>query len=948
MKKLFRNCLALAALLVAFGAQAQQPGQMMPEMHPLPADSAVRIGTLPNGLTYYIRHNETPKGQADFYIAQKVGSILEDDNQRGLAHFLEHMCFNGTENFPGKGIIEWLESVGVKFGRNLNAYTSIDETVYNISSVPVARQSVQDSCLLILHDWASALTLDPAEIDAERGVIHEEWRRSMAGQMRILENILPTIYPNNKYGYRLPIGTMEVVDNFPPQAIRDYYHKWYRPDQQGIIVVGDIDPDYIEAKIKEIFTPIPMPENAAERYYVPVEDTPGTIYAIGSDPEQQMGLVAMMFKYDLPFPTEARNTAEYMTYKYVSDVVQKMLQSRLDDMAATPDAPFAYASVKFDDFLLASTKQALELDVIAKGNDPLPALQAAYREVLRAVRGGFTQSEYDRASAAIRSEYQKKFDTRANTPNEDFSRKYVRAFVDNDPIPVIDLEKQIIDGTSYAMPLQIINSFLPEIVTADNRVVMAALPQNDTFRVPAEADFAAVVTAVEAENIEPYKEEVKAEPLIPELPAPGTVASQKHLDSWDATEYTLSNGVKVVVKPTTFKDNEIRFVARARGGFSVEPESSAANIIFLNTANQFSELGLVGLGSYTNSDLKKYLSGKQIEISLKLDDYDRTLEGSTVKADLPVLMELIHAYFTEYNLSPDEFTAAQNMANGLLGNQESTPDFAFSKLIRSTLYAAKAEQMITTDIINAADCAGTTDFVKRMLANPAEFTFYFAGSIDPDTFLPLVEKYLANLPVGGQAVTYTSNPAFEAVLGNNTTQESMAMQTPQTWVFYLIDGPVDYTPANKAIASIAAQIMSKRLLNKVREEMGATYSIGAYGGLQRLGHNNLMIQIPFPMKPEMKDEALAAIDTIIAEMATNVTDAELAPVKEFMVKDAREQLEKNEDWVEAMAATELNGVATFLNAEQTAAAVTTADVMNFWKKVLEGNNRQLIILNPAQ
>lgn len=942
MNKFFKLCASAFIALWAMPVIAQDAPQAMP-VHTLPVDSAVRVGTLPNGLTYYIRHNETPKGQADFYIAQKVGSILEDDNQRGLAHFLEHMCFNGTENFPGKGIINWLESVGVKFGQNLNAYTSVDETVYNISAVPVARQSVQDSCLLILHDWANALTLDPDEIDAERGVIHEEWRRSMAGQMRVLEQILPEIYPNNKYGYRLPIGIMEVVDNFPPQAIRDYYHKWYRPDQQGIIVVGDIDPDYIEAKIKEIFTPIAMPENAAERYYVPVEDTPGTIYAVGSDVEQPIGLVSMMFKFDDPLPREARNSLEYLQYQYMVDVITAMLNQRLGDIAISPESPFAQAYFNIDDFLLAKTKKAASLDVVAKGDDALPGLQAAYRELLRAVRGGFTQGEFDRANAELRSRYQKAFDSRNNTPTESFSREYVRAFVDNTPIPGIETEKQVIDMLTMGLPLEMINGLLPELITTDNRIVMAVLPQNDTFKVPSKDELAQTIAAVEAETIEPYKDEMKAEPLIPNLPAPGTITSEKTLTDWDATEYTLSNGLKVVVKPTTFKDNEIYFDAVAKGGFSAEPDAQAANVIFLPYATNFN-----GLGEYTNSDLKKYLQGKQANIELDIDTYSRNVEGHTTIADLPTLMELIYAYFTEFNITDDEFAAAQNMITGVLGNQEATPDFNFSKLVQSTAYASPLKQMITTATIAKADRNGTVDLVKRML-NPADFTFYFAGNIDPATFRPLMEQYLASLPTSTpSAVTYTPNPAVEVKLGNNTVTESMTMQTPQTWVCYLISDPTEYTAKNRAVASMAAQILSKRLLDKVREEMGATYSIGAYGAVRRLGTNNFGLQIPFPMKPEMREQAFEAIDTILKEMAQNVTEAELAPVREFSVKEAREALDENKDWVQAMAAATLNGVPTLLNAEETAAAVTTADIMNFWQKVLTDNNRQLIILNPAE
>ncbi|MDE6557134.1 MAG: insulinase family protein, partial [Duncaniella sp.] len=284
MNKLYKLLTSVLLMVMLFPAITSAQGN--PMLQPLPTDPEVRIGKLDNGLTYYIRHNEYPKGQADFYIAQNVGSALEEENQRGLAHFLEHMCFNGTTHFPDNLLREWLESVGVKFGANLNAYTSIDETVYNISNVPVARESVQDSCLLILHDWANDLTLDPQEIEKERGVIHQEWRRSMQGQMRILENILPDLFPTTKYGQRLPIGTMEVVDNFPPQALRDYYEAWYRPDQQAIIVVGDIDVDRIEGKIKEMFADIEMPANAPERTFQPVPDHQGTLYGIGSDPEQ--------------------------------------------------------------------------------------------------------------------------------------------------------------------------------------------------------------------------------------------------------------------------------------------------------------------------------------------------------------------------------------------------------------------------------------------------------------------------------------------------------------------------------------------------------------------------------------------------------------------------------------------------------------------------------------
>ncbi len=937
MKKLFNRGLAfIMVLFSAFSAFAQAPA-------PMPVDEAVRVGVLPNGLTYYIRHNETPKGQADFYIAQKVGSILEEDNQRGLAHFLEHMCFNGTENFPEKGIINWLESIGVKFGYNLNAYTSIDETVYNISAVPVARQSVQDSCLLILHDWACALTLDPEEIEAERGVIHEEWRRSMAGQMRIFEEQLPVIYPDSRYGLRLPIGTMEVVDNFPAQALIDYYHTWYRPDQQGIVVVGDIDVDYIEGKIKEIFSHIEMPANAKERVYLPVADTPGTIYAIGKDPEQQMAMGMMMFKFDNLIPREMRNTQVYYGVKYLTDIVQSMLNTRLSELSQKPDSPFAHASVEIGDFFVAKTKSALTLTVIGKGNDIRPAMAAAYRELLRAVRGGFTQTEFDRANAELRSQMQRLYDSRNNTQNESYSREYVRSFIDNDPIPGIEVDKQMFDMLSQMIPVEQVNQLLPELIKQDNRVVFTALPEVEGFVIPTEEQLAADIAAVEAENIEAYAEEVRTDPLIPQLPAPGSIVSEQVLDKWGATEYTLSNGIKVIVKPTDYKENEIIFDATAKGGLSVLSDDNAATIALLPYV-----INSNGYGLYTNSDVKKYLMGKQVGLGMNVSVYDRSLSGQSTVADLATLMELIYAHFTSYNITADEFAATQQMLISVLANQETTPEYAHSKLINSVLYESASKQALTSALVAEADCDVANALIKSMMADPTDYTFCFVGNIDMDVFKPLMEQYIANIPTNGEAVKYVINPAVEFACGNETISQTWEMSEPQVWAFYLYNANLPYSAKSKSIVSIIGQIMSKRLLNKVREEMGATYSIGASSSQSRSGEQNAYLQIYFPMKPELSAEVQTAIDEIVNNMTSDVTEAELAAVKEYMLKNIAEQLEDNSAWAGAMTSIRaLNGIDTLSDAAAVLNSITVDDVMNTWKEILNQNNRHLIILNPA-
>ena len=382
-----------SAVLLAFASTATMMAQM--QMPPIPVDPDVRIGKLDNGLTYYIRHNAWPEQRAEFYIAQKVGSIQENDDQRGLAHFLEHMCFNGTENFKGNDIVKWCETIGVKFGQDLNAYTSIDQTVYNISNVPTTREGIVDSCLLILHDWADGLLLEAEEIDKERGVIHEEWRLRTSAQMRMLERDLPRLYPNSKYGHRMPIGLMEIIDNFKPEVLRAYYEKWYRPDNQAIIVVGDIDVDKVEGKIKALFAPIKMPENPAKVEVEAVPDNNEPIIVVDKDKEMQYSIVELMFKGD-PIPDEIKGNMQYLIIDYVKDAAIGMLNDRLSELAQKADCPYLQGSSSYGRYLLSKTKDAFGVDALPKEGQTEAALKAVYTEALRAAKFGFTATEYQR------------------------------------------------------------------------------------------------------------------------------------------------------------------------------------------------------------------------------------------------------------------------------------------------------------------------------------------------------------------------------------------------------------------------------------------------------------------------------------------------------------------------------------------------------------------------
>ena len=940
MKKIFSRLLLAFIGVVTFATTAS--AQMT---DPLPLDPAVRKGTLPNGLTYYVRHNETPKGQADFYIAQKVGSILEDDNQRGLAHFLEHMCFNGTENFPGNQIVSWLETKGVKFGRDLNAYTSIDETVYNINNVPVANEAVQDSCLLILHDWADGLLLLPEEIDKERGVIHEEWRMRNVGQQRLMEQLAPTVYPGSKYGYRLPIGTMEVVDNFKPQALRDYYEAWYRPDQQGIIVVGDIDVDRIENKIKEMFSPIKMPADAKERVYEAVPDNAETIYAIGADPEMDNARAMIFFKSDV-IPVEMRNSMVYEIQQAVTSLATMMLNNRLDEITASPDAPMAAAGSFYGNFYLSKTKDALTGVVIGKDGDILNGLKSVYREILRAKRGGFTVSEYDRAREELLSRLEKQYNNREKTENNTYVQEYVRNFIDNEPATGIEFEYQTAKMILPQLPVDVINQAFNELVSDSNRIVMVMMPEKEGFAVPTVDQVKQAMAEVDAEDIAAFVDEVKAEPLIANLPAPGKVVSTRELPEWGAVECTLSNGAKVVAKHTDFKADEIVMDAQALGGTSIYPDSYNETLVALPMMLQ-----QYGLGTYTYKDLQKYLQGKQCGVSMSFDTYVRDISGNSTPKDLKTMMELLYSNFTQFNLSADELQATKNTMIGVLHNQETNPQYIFGADLSKALYSNSRNYVVCTASIEAAKLDQITKIVKDATANAADYTFYFVGNFDPAQLQTLCEQYIATLP-GDAAKAQTKLPEFNPALGlqkgDKLTKFTAPMQTPQTFAAVVEFAKMPYTAKNALLASIAGQILTQRLLTTVREDMGAVYSISAQGRMSRTGIENAVMQSAFPMKPEMQDQVLEVIAKEFANMESNVKTEELNKVVEYMVKDATENLEKNNSWINGMSGAAINGVDTFNGKVDLLKTLTVADVQNYVKELNAQGNYRVILLNPEE
>lgn len=913
------------------------------QMPPVPVDKEVRIGKLDNGLTYYIRHNEYPKNQVDFYIAQKVGSILEEDDQRGLAHFLEHMCFNGTRNFPGSSMIKWLESVGVKFGYNLNAYTSIDETVYRISSVPTERIGVQDSCLMILSDWADGLLLNGKDIDEERAVIHEEWRSQLPPNMRILEKLLPELYPDSRYGHRLPIGTMEVVDHFPHQALRDYYEKWYRPDLQGIVVVGDIDVDRIEGKIKELFSKIEKPVNPAERVYYPVADNEKPIVAFGSDKEQDKYVAQIMFKYDA-LPDSLKGTMADVTTAYLLDMAQMMLQIRLNELGQKADAPFAAASAFYGEFIMAKTKQAFQFAMLPKGNSFDEGLKAVYREALRAKRGGFTATEYARCRTEYLSQLEKAYNNRNQQENKTLAESYVRNFIDKKPIPGIETEYQMMSMIVNQIPVEAVNQVFSQIVSDKNLVVLGMMPAREGESCPKDEDILTLLSQVEAENIAPYVDNVKDEPLVSELSAAGKVVKENMLSDFGAKEWILSNGAKVILKKTDFKADEINMMAVAKGGTSVYGNDKAADLMFMPAV-----LEQHGLGSFTNSELTKLMAGKQVSLKVSLDDYVRRLSGNTTPKDLKTYMEMIYMTFTGLTVTPDEFTAMQNLYKGVIQNQKQSPNFVFQKKVQEFLYTSPNKQVFGVSDIEKANREDILSIIREQLANAAEFTFVFSGNFDESELKALVEQYIATLPsVKGKKQELKHNPAVEIKSGNEEKEFSLKMEVPQGSAAVIISGKMPYSFKNRLMASMSAQIISARLLSEVREKEGAVYSIYTQGSQDRLSEVSVVYQTIFQVKPEKKDRALEIIRSEFEKLAKETPVEELDKVKEFMVKQITGDEQTNSYWCSMMAGNELLPSEVCVKAEQVIQSITPKEISGYVNEIMKQNNYRVLVMMPGE
>ncbi len=880
----FKSFLLLLVALLVLPAMAQQLPQ-------LPMDKAVRYGKLPNGLTYYIRHNALPENRANFYIAQKVGSVQEEDNQRGLAHFLEHMCFNGTDNFPDDRLLKYCEGIGVKFGLNLNAYTSTDETVYNIDDVPVTENNV-DSCLLILRDWADGLTLATKEIDKERGVIHEEWRMRSSASSRIFERNLPALYPGSRYGYRYPIGTMEVIDNFKPEELRAYYEKWYRPDLQGVIVVGDIDVEKVEAKIKALFSPIVMPENAAAYEHYPVPATSEPIYIIDKDKEQARAIIQVMFKDD-PLPEELKNTPMFLAANYMNSVAASILNARLGEISQKPECPFIGAGGQDDNYMISKTMDAFTVGILPKPGKDAEALQAVMEEIERINRFGFTATEIIRAREEFLSGMERIYDNREKQKNSFYVPQYVRHFLEGDPIPDIETEYNTYKMLAPNIPAEAISAVFKEYTasTDTNFVCLAMYPEKEDVAVPTVEQFKNAVAAAKAAQLEAYVDNVKDEPLVPQLPKAVKIKKENAAD-FGYTCWTLGNGARVFFKKTDYNDAEILFSATSFGGQSLIPAKEHINASLLENV-----IGSTGLGNFTSTELEKKLAGKQASVKVSLGEITDNLSGSSTPKDLRTLFELIYLRFQKPANDVDGYNNTIAYLKTALENADKQPMTAFSDSISATIFGHNPlKKRLHVEDLAQANYETIRQLYSERFQSAGDFDFFFTGAIDIDSLRAFTEQYIAPLPGLKKRESYKDRKLYP-VEGSVNNHFKRSMETPQAILIQVWNGDLKYNMKNAVVLNALGEILTQRYLKSIREDAGAAYSVGASGGAEFGVRDMYMLQIYCPFKPALRDSVLLLMQEAIDDIAKNgVTSEELDKVKKFEIKNYADNQRKNSYW----------------------------------------------------
>ena len=928
--------------LLAFTLTAVANAQQMP---PVPVDPAVRIGKLPNGLTYYIRHNEWPEHMANFYIAQRVGSLQEEEDQRGLAHFLEHMAFNGTEHFKGDGILQYCSSLGVSFGRDLNAMTGYNMTVYNVNNVPTTRQSALDSCLIIIKDWSNGLLLEEKEIDKERGVIHGEWTRSNGAHLRLTVSNYPRLFPGSKWGVRHPLGLMSVVDNFKYDALRKYYKKWYRPDNQAVIVIGDVDVDHTEKVIKELFSSIPLDPNAAKVEKYPVPDNYEPIYFVDKDKEMSNNQISVNMKIDA-MPDSLKGTMAYYINHYIKMQLRGMLEARFNELAQKPECNFVAAYASVGGYITSDTKDAFQLSVIPKENKDLEALRDAVREIMRVKQHGFTASELIRSREGFMSWIEKEYLNRDKRDNDMFGSTYSSHFINNTPIPSIDDEHQIWNMVSQMVTPEIMNQYANQVISvSDTNLVVYEYAQDKEGRfIPTADELRKTYEAARAEKLEPWVDNTKNEPLIAELPKKGSIKNTTENATLGYKELTLSNGATVILKKTDYKADEIRLTAFSKGGSCLYGEKDYSNLKVMRYMGSLS-----GLGNFSNNELGKVLAGKQCSVNFDLNVTRTNVMGQTTPKDIETFLQLVYLNFTSVAKDSLSFESLMGQLKLILPNQGLDPAYAFEDSLSTVIYSGNPRYKILGESdINKISYDRCLEIIKERTANAANYTFVFVGNYDEATLLPLIEQYIASLPAK-KADNVALKDVSTFFKGNKKLDFNRKMESPKPLVANMYYAPAENTCKNDVLMRYTSEVLTMELMKQIREDASATYGCYATCGINLTGSTPLVtLNTSAPIsEPSKIDLAAGLMKKIINDAAEKVDPDKVTKVKENMLKEAEISFKNNNFWVSAIVDWKLYGKDNYTNYKKLIENVKPEDISSYIKNViLKSGNHAEVIMRP--
>lgn len=865
----------LIAFLIFNGLHAQE----------LPVDERVTIGQLDNGLKYYIMENEKPEDRAEFRLAVNAGSILEDEDQQGLAHFVEHMAFNGTENFEKNELIDIIELSGMQFGPHLNAYTSFDETVYMLQ-VRTDDQKIFGQGLQIIRDWAGGITFSDEEVDKERGVVISEWRTRLSAEERMQKEYIPVIYKDSRYAERLPIGKTEVIENATYDRIIDFYDDWYRPELMAVVAVGDFDKEEVEAKIKSMFADLSSPEDARKReeYTVPYHEE--TLVKVASDEEASFTRVRVSIKHP-EFKVEDINSyKQHLTHR----LYNKMFNNRLDELSQKADPPFLFAYSGYNNEV-GDIDAYSSFATVPEGGT-LNGLEALLEELKRAKNHGFLATELDRAKTEMLESAERGVREMDKQESSRLAMRYVYNYLDENPIPgpgqMLDLYKQLL----AEIELGDVNALPKKWLTDKNRTVIVTGPENDSIPLPSEEKLEEVIAAVDQTEVEPYTENALDEPLVSELPTPGSVTSRNTIEPAGITEVVLSNGVKLILKPTDFQNDDIKFRARSEGGHSLYSDDE-----YFTVAQSADIINECGFGNYSSNDLNKKLAGQTVGLNPYVGFYYEGLSGSSSVKDLGTLMQLIHLAFTKPRKDQELFSSWQNRNVGIYSNLMSNPQYFFFNFAINTLYndypragIPQAEQFQSVELDKAYKV------YQERFADADDFDFFFVGNFDPDELLELAKQYIATLPVeeGSEEWKDVGMRPIDHSL-DSTIYKGKAEKTN---VMISLYDEAEYSEDNKFLYDALLEVLKIKLREKMREDIGGVYGVRVSGSMSKVPYENYSITITFNSDPGQTEELVEAAYAEIEKIKMNGPDSvDVQKVIETKKQSYIKNLKENDFWI---------------------------------------------------